>query len=657
MKTTRMLISLFIMLALVLGTGCEESKKGPITANPHDSEAPLSDEASLFAGAPSNSELPEDGKFDATYPATFDLIDTQSPVKSQGSRGVCSIFAAVALMEHLYLKEGSIPNPDFSEQFLQWSVKVEVGAFTNTEGSSARDNLAAISRYGVVQESAWPYQSRPWSASDDPRCTGEEDTRPVVCFTNGDPPESAMSSHRFKLPAGRFVNSRNRSIKAFISENQAGVVAGMTFFYQSWNHRAGTLPINSDYWSEGYVTYPNEKDKEESLKKRAGHAILLLGWDDNLEVPMRDGEGKIIKDANGNPMMEKGFFLFKNSWGTTGFGIRNKFGAGYGWLSYRYVEEYATVYGSGVPKLDLREVCDDGVDNDFDGKIDCADEDCADHPACRPAGLVFSNNTQMNIPDNTTTGISSVIQVTQPGTIGKLFVTVDISHTYIGDLIVALEGPDGTVATLHNREGGSTDDIRKTYTLTDFDQKSITGDWTLRVSDRAGSDTGRLNSWSLEFFLTGEVPAEICDDGIDNDGNGMIDCADPACAEDAACQEVQAVDMTNTNAVGIPDGDENGVTSIIEVPVAGTVAALSVDVNITHPFRPDLIVKLRAPGGQEVVLFADDSDYEENLIRTFQVTALNGVSTQGSWRLIVIDQYEADAGTLNSWRLQITVNP
>jgi len=652
-----MLMVLMLALAAFLPQfGCEEDKK-VLTADPNDSEAPLSDESSLFNGAPTNDQLPEDGKFDATYPATFDLIATQSPVKSQGSRGVCSIFATVALMEHLYIKEGTIRNPDFSEQFLQWSVKKEVGAFTNTEGSSARENLQAISRYGIVEESAWPYQSRPWSSMDDPRCTGEEETRPVECFTNGNPPESAMSATRFKLPPGRYVNSKTRSIKAFLTENQAGVIAGMTFFYQAWNHRGSTLPVNSSYWSEGYVTYPNDKDKEESLKKRAGHAILIIGWDDSLEVPMRDGDGNIIKDANGNPMTEKGFFLFKNSWGTSGFGIRNKFGAGYGWLSYRYVEEYATVYGSGVPKLDLKETCDDGRDNDYDGKIDCDDTDCADHAACRPAGLVFSNTEGTAIPDNSSSGISSVITVNQPGTVGQLFVTVDITHTYIGDLTVALVAPDGTTATLHNREGGSADDIKKTFTVTQFAGKSISGNWTLRVSDGAASDTGRLNSWKLEFVLSGDVPPETCDDGIDNDGNGAIDCADAACAQDAACTAAQNVDLSNTTPVNIPDNDPNGVASVISVPTGGHVAGITVDVNITHTFRPDLVVKLRAPGGAEAVLFDDDQDYEENLVRSFTVTSFNGQAVTGDWSLIVIDRAARDTGTLNSWRLQITVTP
>jgi hypothetical protein len=30
------------------------------------------------------------------------------------------------------------------------------------------------------------------------------------------------------------------------------------------------------------------------------------------------------------------------------------------------------------------EECQDKIDNDDDGKVDCADEDCAQHPSCEP---------------------------------------------------------------------------------------------------------------------------------------------------------------------------------------------------------------------------------------------------------------------------------
>ena len=100
----------------------------------------------------SAAKLDELGKADAVYPKLFtELVTQQSPVRSQAGRGVCSIFATNALMEHLYIKAGDLPNPDFSEQFLQWSVKVEGGDFTNTEGSNSNSNLEAITRFGIVR--------------------------------------------------------------------------------------------------------------------------------------------------------------------------------------------------------------------------------------------------------------------------------------------------------------------------------------------------------------------------------------------------------------------------------------------------------------------------------------------------------------------------
>jgi subtilisin-like proprotein convertase family protein len=77
-------------------------------------------------------------------------------------------------------------------------------------------------------------------------------------------------------------------------------------------------------------------------------------------------------------------------------------------------------------------------------------------------------------------------------------VTVAIVHTYIGDLKVDLVAPDGTVRTLHNRAGGSADNINKTYTV-NLTSELLNGTWNLRVNDNAGGDTGKIDSWSIRF--------------------------------------------------------------------------------------------------------------------------------------------------------------
>jgi C1A family cysteine protease len=76
-----------------------------------------------------------------------------------------------------------------------------------------------------------------------------------------------------------------------------------------------------------------------------------VGYDDNLEIQAMDKDGRPAVDAAGKPIKQKGFFLFKNSWGTSNFGVSNSKAPGYGWISYRYVQEYGSVYTSDPPKL------------------------------------------------------------------------------------------------------------------------------------------------------------------------------------------------------------------------------------------------------------------------------------------------------------------
>ena len=92
--------------------------------------------------------------------------------------------------------------------------------------------------------------------------------------------------------------------------------------------------------------------------------------------------------------------------------------------------------------------------------------------------------------------VSDTLTIPDSGTVTAVSVTVNISHTYIGDLKVDLIAPDGTVKTLHSGSGDNTDNIIKTYTP-DFVDTQIQGGWKLKVRDNANSDVGTLNSWTL----------------------------------------------------------------------------------------------------------------------------------------------------------------
>ncbi|MFF5487393.1 M28 family metallopeptidase [Streptomyces virginiae] len=117
-----------------------------------------------------------------------------------------------------------------------------------------------------------------------------------------------------------------------------------------------------------------------------------------------------------------------------------------------------------------------------------------------PPGQSFENTADVNIPDSPAAAVSSPITVS--GVTGNAPATtkvdVNIVHTYRGDLVVDLVAPDGTVYNLHNRSGGSADNLVQTYTV-NASSEVANGVWNLRVKDTAAQDVGYINSWKITF--------------------------------------------------------------------------------------------------------------------------------------------------------------
>ncbi|MDK1288870.1 S8 family serine peptidase [Pseudoalteromonas umbrosa] len=125
-----------------------------------------------------------------------------------------------------------------------------------------------------------------------------------------------------------------------------------------------------------------------------------------------------------------------------------------------------------------------------------------------PQGIrdfTYDNTTSVDIPDNAVEGVESTITIVDPITIFGSSTALNISHTYIGDLLVTLTSPTGTVATLHNRAGGSADNIVGSFASGAFNGEVAAGDWTLKVVDNAAVDTGTLNNWSITLSGIGEI--------------------------------------------------------------------------------------------------------------------------------------------------------
>ena len=109
------------------------------------------------------------------------------------------------------------------------------------------------------------------------------------------------------------------------------------------------------------------------------------------------------------------------------------------------------------------------------------------------------------IPDNDVHGVDSAMAVQQSGVIREVTVRVDIVHPYIGDLQVELVSPTGTTVLLHDRQGGSRDNLHASYdrtvapALAALSGQPMQGDWHLHVRDIQSRDVGTLEEWELDL--------------------------------------------------------------------------------------------------------------------------------------------------------------
>lgn len=108
----------------------------------------------------------------------------------------------------------------------------------------------------------------------------------------------------------------------------------------------------------------------------------------------------------------------------------------------------------------------------------------------------YTNDSNIAIRDKRS--IKSKIAVSGQGKSHYISVSVDIKHSYVGDLKLVLLTPNGQRFLLRKYQGGSANDLFETY---EIDAGSIerNGVWKLKVRDAYRFDTGFVDSWSITF--------------------------------------------------------------------------------------------------------------------------------------------------------------
>jgi M6 family metalloprotease-like protein len=251
-------------------------------------------------------------------------------------------------------------------------------------------------------------------------------------------------------------------------------------------------------------------------------------------------------------------------------------------------------------------------------------------------GLVRESAPGRTIPDNQPTGIADTIEIAEALTIADLKVTVDIPHTYRGDLQVTLTAPWGAAIVLHPKNrGGGEDNLKLTYDassvppLAGWRGRSTQGAWRLEVKDLAPADVGRLNRWSLEFTPTTSATGPV----VLQESPGTV----------------------------VPDNQSAGIERTLSATGPGTVGDVEVAIDISHPYIGDLRVSLVSPAGTQVVLHDRLGAQADNIVKTFTrattpaLATLSGQPVAGNWRLRVSDHEAVDVGKLNSWK--VTIQP
>ena len=224
-----------------------------------------------------------------SIPATVDLRSWCPPVEDQGTLGSCTANAGVALFEY-FERRAFGKHIDASRLFLYKATR-NLLHWTGDTGAFLRSTMGAMVLFGVPPEEYWKYIVADYEKEPPAFCYAFASNYRAISYYRLDPPGTTKAA-----------------LLTQIKTNLVGGLPSMFGFtvYSSYQQAATT----------GNIPYPTAGEKI-----IGGHAVVAVGYDDNLK----------IKNNVPGAVESKGALLIRNSWGT-GWGSN-----GYGWLPYEYV--------------------------------------------------------------------------------------------------------------------------------------------------------------------------------------------------------------------------------------------------------------------------------------------------------------------------------
>jgi C1A family cysteine protease len=222
-------------------------------------------------------------------PPSADLRSWCSPIEDQGSLGSCTANAGVGMVEY-FERRAFGKHIDGSRLFLYKATR-NLLHWSGDTGAFLRSTMGALVLFGIPPEEYWPYVIADFEKEPTPFCYAYAQNYQAISYYRLD-------------PHGTTPAVLLNQIKTNLS---SGLPSMFGFTVYSSNSQAATT---------GLIPYPTKGEKIVG-----GHAVLAVGYDDNMK----------IKNTNPGGTETKGALLIRNSWGK-GWGS-----AGYGWLPYEYV--------------------------------------------------------------------------------------------------------------------------------------------------------------------------------------------------------------------------------------------------------------------------------------------------------------------------------
>jgi len=242
--------------------------------------------AGVFAGPPTAPRRIAPPKVDLRR----DFEKHGIPVREQGKRGACQVFAMVGVMEYQLARRGK--RVDLSEQFIMWAAN-EANNLNRTDGFNPDWLIPGLKKYGICRESLMPYVPRNEPIKKPSDKALKDATTRTSC--------EVTSIKHWSSPRG----FSDEEIKKITDSLDKKVPVTATFCWAQGLYDEQIIDAQ-------YFIIDNSID----AKTKSGHGVIVVGY--GLDKKMPGG----------------GYFIIRNSWGTK-FADR-----GYAGITFEYAKKY-----------------------------------------------------------------------------------------------------------------------------------------------------------------------------------------------------------------------------------------------------------------------------------------------------------------------------